>query len=324
MTNPLFSVIVPVYNDEKNIPRCLDSILSQTYKDFELLLIDDGSTDNCPALCDKYASIDIRIHVFHKKNEGTSKTRQVGLDNASGDYILFVDSDDWIEHSLLMAVMQKLAEDRVDIILMDFLKEDTKGNEKNIHQEPYALDTETVIRMMLEQKLSSCLWTSVIKRDLHPKNKIIFPEGINYGEDSLFIIELLFNNPKIGYLCGAYYHHTYNHNSFTRTNKKEKFRERVNFLHQLSLLLEKYKRMDLAKYNFFPLTDKYDILTSGIFSRKEYQTFFSPSITYYYMKQCGFKNYVLLTLAETKFYYLARFLAVSIEQFRKRIYGIKT
>ena len=92
----LISIIVPVYNTEKYLDRCIQSILSQTYTDFELLLIDDGSTDSSGVICDKYAEQDSRVRVFHKENGGVSSARNIGLDNANGVWITFCDSDDWV------------------------------------------------------------------------------------------------------------------------------------------------------------------------------------------------------------------------------------
>ena len=94
--NPSISIIVPVYNSEKTLNRCVDSILSQTFQDWELLLIDDGSTDRSGKLCDEYALKDQRIKVFHKKNGGVSSARNIGLDHAKGEWITFIDSDDEI------------------------------------------------------------------------------------------------------------------------------------------------------------------------------------------------------------------------------------
>ena len=94
MPTPKISVIIPVYTAEKSLCRCIDSILTQTYQDFELLLIDDGSTDSSGAICDEYAEQDARIRVFHKENGGVSSARNVGLDNARGEWYAFVDSDD--------------------------------------------------------------------------------------------------------------------------------------------------------------------------------------------------------------------------------------
>ena len=92
---PTISVIVPIYNTEKYLRRCIDSVLAQTYKDFELLLIDDGSTDSSGAICDEYAALDARVSVFHKENGGVSDTRNYGLDLAQGKYLMFLDADDF-------------------------------------------------------------------------------------------------------------------------------------------------------------------------------------------------------------------------------------
>jgi glycosyltransferase involved in cell wall biosynthesis len=320
MDSPFFSIIIPVYNDEKNIPRCLDSVLSQTFADFEILLIDDGSTDNCPALCDDYANKDSRIRVFHKDNEGTSKTRQFGIDNAIGDYTIFVDSDDWVEVRLLEEIRKKLENYKSDIIFMDFFEENTAGKERYICQKSSSNNIETVLRLVMEGKLFSCLWNVIINKDLYLRNNISFQDGINYGEDSLFILQLLLNNPIIGYLPEAYYHHSYNYNSFTRGNQKQRYAERVKFLERLPLLLEKYNRNDLAEHNFFPLNDKYEMLCSGVFSKKEYQELFHILLTPYYRKQAGFRKYFLLCLAETALYPLAKFKATVLRVLKNSIF----
>ena len=99
-TSPTISVIIPVYNTEMYLRRCIDSVLAQTYQDFELLLIDDGSKDSSGAICDEYAAKDARVRVFHKENGGVSSARNLGLDNARGEWVTFVDSDDYIEKKL--------------------------------------------------------------------------------------------------------------------------------------------------------------------------------------------------------------------------------
>ena len=112
-TSPTISVIVPVYNAEKYLHRCIDSVLAQTYKDFELLLIDDGSKDSSGAICDEYAAKDTRVRVFHKENGGVSSARNLGLDNAQGEWITFVDSDDYIEENFLESFEGNLDADLV-------------------------------------------------------------------------------------------------------------------------------------------------------------------------------------------------------------------
>lgn len=105
MNQPKISVIVPVYNDEKWLRRCVDSILTQTYTDFELLLVDDGSTDGSGAICDEYTAKDSRVHVFHQPNGGVSSASNLGLDNARGEWISFVDSDDWMDMNYLESLL---------------------------------------------------------------------------------------------------------------------------------------------------------------------------------------------------------------------------
>ena len=112
-TSPTISVIIPVYNAEKYLRRCIDSVLAQTYKDFELLLIDDGSKDSSGAICDEYAAQDARVRVFHKENGGVSSARNVGLDHAQGEWITFVDSDDYIEENFLKSFEGNLDADLV-------------------------------------------------------------------------------------------------------------------------------------------------------------------------------------------------------------------
>ena len=121
--SPKISIIVPVYNAEKTLNQCVDSIIHQSYKDWELFLIDDGSKDHSAAICDKYAQQDERIRVFHKSNGGVSSARNVGLDNAVGEWITFIDSDDWVENNYLENLYQN---DENDIVASYFIAEGWK------------------------------------------------------------------------------------------------------------------------------------------------------------------------------------------------------
>lgn len=118
--SPKISLVVPVYNSEKYLHRCIDSILAQTFTDFELLLIDDGSTDKSGKISDDYANLDKRVKVFHKKNGGVSSARNLGLDNASGDFVWFIDSDDWIQNMAMQFLLQKMSALCPDIIFFSF------------------------------------------------------------------------------------------------------------------------------------------------------------------------------------------------------------
>lgn len=118
---PTISIIVPVYKVENYIHQCVDSILSQTFRDFELILVDDGSPDGCPAICDEYAKMDSRVKVIHKENGGLSSARNAGLDAAKGEYIAFVDSDDWIREDTLAVLLARQQQTGADMVLFNIL-----------------------------------------------------------------------------------------------------------------------------------------------------------------------------------------------------------
>jgi glycosyltransferase involved in cell wall biosynthesis len=122
------SVIVPIYNTEKFLNRCIESIINQTYKNVEIILVDDGSTDSCPEICDRYAKIDSRIKVIHKKNEGVAVARNSGLDIATGDYIGFVDSDDFINPNMYEKMLIVAIDEGADIVQCGYTNTETTGN----------------------------------------------------------------------------------------------------------------------------------------------------------------------------------------------------
>ena len=123
MKNPQISVIVPVYNVEKYLSRCIDSILSQTFTDFELLLIDDGSADSSGKICDEFAMKDERIRVFHKENGGVASARQLGVDEAKGLYSIHADGDDWVEPNMLERMYLKITETGADMVITDYFSD---------------------------------------------------------------------------------------------------------------------------------------------------------------------------------------------------------
>ena len=120
--NPMVSIIVPVYNAEKTLRRCVDSILNQEYEDFELLLVDDGSSDASREICDGYAAADRRVAVIHKENSGVSDARNKGIDMAEGKYLQFVDSDDWIARDATKQFVRAAARDEADMVIADFYR----------------------------------------------------------------------------------------------------------------------------------------------------------------------------------------------------------
>ena len=129
------SVIVPVYNAASTLRKCVDSLLAQTLKDFEVLLVDDGSTDNSGALCDEYAQQNSRVKAFHKSNGGVSSARQFGIDHAQGEYTIHADPDDWVEPGMLEELYKKAKEADADMVICDFYENTYKG-QRVVRQKP--------------------------------------------------------------------------------------------------------------------------------------------------------------------------------------------
>ncbi|MBO5676389.1 MAG: glycosyltransferase family 2 protein [Bacteroidaceae bacterium] len=203
MNSPKISVILPVYNTEKYLHHCIDSILAQTFTDFELLLIDDGSKDGSGKICDEYSAKDSRIRVFHKENGGVSSARNLGLRNAQGEWIIFIDSDDWISGSMLLDMYEKAISEKSDIVYCD-LKTVFNGHTETLHIAKY--DSEKV--NMLNNFIKSTFGTVVgmlAKRRLYESNQVRFPIGVKFCEDFYVAVRLMLFSEKICYIPAAYY-----------------------------------------------------------------------------------------------------------------------
>ena len=195
----MISVIVPVYNTEKYLDRCIQSILAQTYSNFELLLVDDGSTDSSGAICDKYAEQDSRVRVFHKVNGGASTARNMGLDNAKGEWIAFVDSDDWIDVEMLNSLM--LHHDQADIVVSDFYLHSHSG----VSVKKLLVDELDVIKRLQCWLTSYTTATSmIIKRSLC--NNVRFPIGIKYREDFCFTVQIMYYAKCVCKINNSFYY----------------------------------------------------------------------------------------------------------------------
>lgn len=191
------SVIIPVYKVEKYLKRCIESVVNQSYKNIEIILVNDGSPDKCGEICDSYARIDSRIKVIHKENGGLSSARNAGLDIASGEYIMFVDSDDWIEENSLEK-LDKYMNMSYDIInfKFSFVKEGSKNiiELQSDIKESYECDLISYIDKLFSGELDFFIWNKLYKKDLF--NEVKFPEGRNY-EDLATIYKLYFKAKNI-------------------------------------------------------------------------------------------------------------------------------
>lgn len=176
--NSLVSIIVPIYKVEKELDRCVQSILKQTYKNIELILVDDGSPDQCPEMCDKYAKRDKRIVTIHKKNGGLSDARNAGLDIAQGEYVAFIDSDDWVSENFIEDLIHNLKDTEADISICGYIIIDDmeKMRSYTVKKEREVLEHEDSIRELFSQKKFNCMvCTKLYKKELF--DKIRFPKG---------------------------------------------------------------------------------------------------------------------------------------------------
>lgn len=188
------SIIVPVYNTEKYLHRCIDCILAQTFTDFELLLIDDGSTDKSGVICDEYVAMDSRVCVFHKDNGGASSARYLGLNNAKGNWITFVDSDDSIRFDTLEVLFNSLDEN-IDAVIA------------NTEQDK-VISGEEWVKLLLTCKTRCELWGGLYKRCLFDKMRVHVPSTIVIGEDFLLNLQYAINSKNVRQLSDKIYNYT--------------------------------------------------------------------------------------------------------------------
>lgn len=231
---PQISVIVPVYNAEKYLRRFVDSILAQTFADFELLLVDDGSTDGSGTICDEYAAKDARIRVFHKGNGGVSSARNVGLDEARGKYSIHVDSDDWIEKEMLEGMYSEIRAQHCDILISDYYLNDSTY----VEQRTSSINSIEILRDILEGKLFGGLCHKLIRHSLFQHYNIHIIEGVNYCEDVLLLSQLLLCQVTVGFIHKAFYHYmALENNSITRHYSLDKYYMRKEYVFALSKIL---------------------------------------------------------------------------------------
>lgn len=202
---PKISVIVAVYNSEKFLARCIQSILAQTFTNFELLLVDDGSKDGSGQICEEYAQADERVRAFHKPNGGVASARQMGIDNAKGLYPIHVDSDDWVEKDMLECLYYQAITDNADMVICDFYVNDS-SRQRYISQKPNSLDNDSVLRQLLLQQLHGSSCNKLIRVAAY-SGKVAYDERISLWEDLLFNTELLTKGCKVSYLERAFYHY---------------------------------------------------------------------------------------------------------------------
>lgn len=187
---PLVSVIVPVYNAAQSLMRCVRSICAQTYENLEIILVDDGSTDDSLTLCRQCAYQDGRVSVLAQANSGVSAARNNAIESASGKYIQFVDSDDWIDENMTRLMVEKAERQRADFVICHYCRVDSdKISVHGFLQTPDCLDRHTFAELLMQQPASfyyGVMWNKLYRRDIIAKHRIFCREQLNWCEDFLF------------------------------------------------------------------------------------------------------------------------------------------
>ena len=246
----MITIIVPIYNVEKYLHRCIDSILEQSYSNFELLLINDGSTDCSGAICDEYASKDSRIHAFHKKNGGCSSARNLGLENAKGEWITFVDSDDWVSTDYLKNLVIC---SNADFIVGGYVGV-PKGDKYMASNEFYDRSKFPDFISCYQTNLLRTPWGSLLRLSIIRENSLSFDEKIRYGEDTVFNYQYLCYCGSVRTInsCNYNYFYEYSNSKYDLSlveveyalkkmvETKKRLNERINYNLQENLSIDYY------------------------------------------------------------------------------------
>lgn len=325
----MVSIIIPIYNSESTLIRCLDSVINQSFSDWELILVDDGSTDRSGEICDQYAANNQKIQVFHKRNGGVSSARNLGLDNANGEWIVFVDSDDFVRE-LYLAHLLEHTKKHVDLVIS--YAEIHNGD--NFQKESYPaklVDEINFESIFIENDMNwhTSPWSKLYKRNIIEKHHLRFCEGMHIGEDAVFLYSYMLCSNRI-YISNDtdYCYCAYTSGSLTkRVNQldseilacyhiqtivesmiKKKSIKELTALRNLNWLIASYQRriLNALYHNKVQKQKRLSILTESNWN-------------YYikYIQSDSFKEQVLITLLKAhlfKSYDLIRNIVVLIQK----------
>lgn len=247
------SIIVPVYNVEKYLKRCLNSLIKQTLQEIEIIIVNDGSTDNSLAICKEFENIDKRIKVYSKNNEGLGLTRNYGISKCNGKYIAFVDSDDFVSLDFYEKMYTNIEENNTDAVFAEFRNHRNDGTdsvgEKNSFKEDIVSTKEYLYNILHVKNeslygkdyLNMSVWRSLYKREIIEKYNIKFESERKFiSEDILFNIDFCEVSNKISFQKDTYYYYCYNSDSLTKKYKKNRFEMDLILYEEIIRRMKKY------------------------------------------------------------------------------------
>lgn len=271
MHNPRVSVIIPVYNIECYIERCLRSVMEQSFKELEIIVVNDGSTDNSGKIVQNLADTDTRIVVINKENGGLSSARNFGLDIAKGEYILHIDGDDWIGQGCLEALYNKAVIDDLDVVVTDYWKDYDDGSKTHIVDMPIGqgdiIDGKIWLEYFFARAANQSVYNKLFRRAMY--NNVRHPEHISMGEDLATIPRVMYKAQRIGKLNKAYYRYIQRADSIVNSVSPKNTEKTINSLlaafvvlqeffskeQDIRAQLEKYRIAQIAIFIFTPNVD---------------------------------------------------------------------
>lgn len=270
------SIIVPIYNEEKNLKKCIESLINQTYKNLEIILINDGSTDNSKKVIDSYK--DKRIVAIHKKNTGIGDTRNTGINKSTGEYIMFVDSDDYIELNCVEILLKNLNENKADLAISNYYLDTPSKtyeiNLKNIKTTSIKEDEDLLCKINLSP------WIKLYKKDLLINNSNRFPINLKY-EDVPFVVEAIIKARKISFTPEYLYHYVIKKSGETITRDERIF----DIITICAIVEKKLNQIDYVnKTNFFVKVLSYYLKNSRYIPNINLRNEFIDAI-YIYLKR---------------------------------------
>lgn len=233
----LISLIIPVYNVEKYLSKCLDSLIQQTYGNIEIICINDGSTDNSLQILENYANKDCRIKIINQQNQGVSVARNVGIDNATGEYILFIDSDDWLELDAIKILYKNVKNTNIDILSFNF-NMITKNYIKKVFA-PLNNNNKFLIQ-------DWGLWNRAYRKSFLKENNIKFPNGINISEDMIFLFNCIIAKPSLKFIQNQLYNYRFDREGSATKNYKDFLQNNI-LAYEYMLKMKFYQNTTLSE-----------------------------------------------------------------------------
>lgn len=320
MNSPVISIIIAVYNAESYLSKGIEDILAQTFSNFEILLVDDGSTDTTVEICDRYANKDTRIRVFHEQHQGVAHARQKGIENVQGEYTIHIDADDQISHNMLEEMYNAAKGADADFLICDYMEVNNNGTFYHT-QRPTSLTPEGLVNDMTRRKLYGALWNKLIRTSCFQDNKVGFHEDLNMSEDMFFVFDVLPYCSKIVYLPKAFYSYDRTRNISSLTNMylsedKSFYLQEIRW-NDAVLKTPLVSKKNKENVSNTLLNIAYITLSGNIFTKAEWQNAFSQYRDVFKTATKSYKKRLVL-MALNRHYLLASAIRTFISKLRRK------